>query len=69
MYFAGWKSHYSVYPATAAVVKTFKKQLAPYEVNAKGTIRFPYDAPVPARPIAGIAKLRAREVQGQKGRR
>jgi uncharacterized protein YdhG (YjbR/CyaY superfamily) len=62
IYFAGWKEHYSIYPATADLVKAFKKKLAPYEVNNKGTIRFPLDAPVPAELIADIARYRARDV-------
>src|ERR1700683_1429554 len=40
LYFAGWKQHYSLYPATGRVVAAFQGDLAPYEVN-KGTIRFP----------------------------
>jgi len=62
LYFAGWKEHYSLYPANARLVAAFKDELAPYEVNNKGTIRFPLAEPVPVRLIAGIAKFRAREV-------
>src|SRR2546427_11916614 len=50
LYFAGWKQHYSLYPATAHVVAAFKDDLAPYEVN-KGTIRFPLSQPVPVKLI------------------
>lgn len=60
LYFAGWKEHYAIYPATSGVVKTFKDELKPYEVR-KGTIRFPFTEPVPVRLIAAIAKLRAKE--------
>jgi uncharacterized protein YdhG (YjbR/CyaY superfamily) len=62
LYFAGWKEHYSLYPADARLVVAFKDQLSPYEVNNKGTIRFPLAKPVPVRLIAGIAKFRAQEV-------
>src|SRR3989475_11938408 len=61
LYFAGWKQHYSLYPATAHVVAAFKDDLAPYEVN-KGTIRFPLSQPVPVKLIERIAKFRATEV-------
>jgi uncharacterized protein YdhG (YjbR/CyaY superfamily) len=61
LYFAGWRKHYSLYPATARVVAAFKDDLAPYEVN-KGTIRFPLSPPVPVKLIEGIAKVRAKEV-------
>jgi uncharacterized protein YdhG (YjbR/CyaY superfamily) len=61
LYFAGWKHHYSLYPAGSNVVAAFKKDLAPYEV-ARGTIRFPLSEPVPVKLIAGIAKLRAKQI-------
>ncbi len=60
LYFAGWKRHYSLYPATDHVVEAFKDDLAPYEVD-KGTIRFPLSQPVPVKLIERIAKFRARE--------
>ena len=62
IYFAGWKKHYSLYPATRRLVGAFKKDLAPYEVNDKGTIRFPLSEAVPVKLIEGIAKFRAKEV-------
>jgi uncharacterized protein YdhG (YjbR/CyaY superfamily) len=61
LYFAGWKQHYSLYPASDHLVAAFKGDLAPYKVN-KGTIRFPLSEPVPVKLIAGIAKFRAKEV-------
>jgi uncharacterized protein YdhG (YjbR/CyaY superfamily) len=65
IYFAGWKEHYSLYPATAGVVAAFEEELAPYEIS-KGTIRFPLSQPVPVRLIGRIARFRANEV-GQHG--
>ena len=61
LYFAGWKQHYSLYPATERVVAAFKDELASYQVN-KGTIRFPLSQPVPVKLIGRIAKFRAKEV-------
>jgi uncharacterized protein YdhG (YjbR/CyaY superfamily) len=61
IYFAGWKQHYSLYPATARLVEAFKDELAPYEVS-KGTIRFPLSEPVPVKLIERIAKFRMTEV-------
>ena len=60
VYFAGWKQHYSLYPASAHLVAAFKDDLAPYEVN-KGTIRFPLSPPVPVKLIERIAKFLAKE--------
>ena len=61
LYFAGWKQHYSLYPASQRVVAAFKDELAPYEIS-KGTIRFPLSQPVPVKLIGRIAKFRAKEV-------
>jgi uncharacterized protein YdhG (YjbR/CyaY superfamily) len=61
LYFAGWKRHISLYPATATVVSAFQTDLAPYVVH-KGTIRFPLAQPIPMKLIGSIAKFRAKEV-------
>jgi uncharacterized protein YdhG (YjbR/CyaY superfamily) len=60
LYFAGWRKHYSLYPATDYVIAAFKNDLAPY-LN-KRTIRFPLSQPVPVKLIKRIAKSRAKEV-------
>ena len=60
LFFAGWKEHYSLYPATEQLLEAFKDDLAPYEVN-KGTIRFPLSQPIPVKLIERIAKFRAKE--------
>jgi uncharacterized protein YdhG (YjbR/CyaY superfamily) len=65
LYFAGWKEHFSLYPSTKPLVSAFKKELTPYEVNDKGTIRFPLTEPVPVKLIGGIARFRAKEVSEQ----
>ena len=67
IYFAGWKEHYSVYPAQRRLVAAFKERLAPYEVNNKGTIRFPLSEPVPVALIQAIARFRANEVMENRG--
>jgi uncharacterized protein YdhG (YjbR/CyaY superfamily) len=68
LYFAGWRRHYSLYPATDQVVAAFKDDLAPYEVD-KGTIRFPLSEPVPVKLIERIAKFRAKQVaEREKGK-
>src|SRR5260370_12279669 len=61
LFFAGWKRHYSLYPAGERVVAAFKEELARYEVD-KGTIRFPLSEPVPVGLIERLAKFRAKEV-------
>ena len=66
LYFAGWKKHYSLYPATKRLVAAFQEELAPYEVNNKGTIRFPLSQRVPVRLIGRIAKFRAKVAESKK---
>ena len=60
LYFAAWKQHYSLYPATRRVLAAFKDELSPHDVR-KNTIRFPFSQPVPVKLIAAIAKFRATE--------
>ena len=60
IYFAAWKAHYSVYPASPELLAAFKDDLAPYEIE-KSTIRFPYSVPVPSALIERIAAFRATE--------
>ena len=60
LYLAGWKQHYSLYPAGRTLVAEFKDELAPYKLS-KGTIRFPLSEPVPVKLIERIARFRARE--------
>ena len=60
VYFAGWKQHYSLYPANDHLVVAFKDDLAQYKIS-KGTIRFPLSQPVPVKLIERIAKFLAKE--------
>ncbi len=64
LYFAGWKRHYSLYPAGERLIAAFEDQLARYKVS-KGTIQFPLSEPVPAKLIERIAKSRAKELVPQ----
>ena len=61
LYFAGWREHYSLYPVNARLVASLKPSSASYEVNDKGTIKFPLSEAVPGQLIAGIAKAKAKE--------
>jgi uncharacterized protein YdhG (YjbR/CyaY superfamily) len=61
LFFAGWKEHYSLYPASDQLIAALGDELAPHRVS-KGTLRFPLAEPVPASLIERIAKLRAEEV-------
>jgi hypothetical protein len=64
LYFAGWKEHFSLYPAGDALVAAFKDELAGYKIS-KGTIRFPFSEPVPTKLIEHIAKFRAKQLKNR----
>ena len=61
LFFAGWRDHYSLYPVNDRLVASLGRQSTSYEVNDKGTIRFPLSEPVPAKLIAAIAQAKANE--------
>jgi uncharacterized protein YdhG (YjbR/CyaY superfamily) len=65
LYFAGFKEHYSVYPASDAMIAAFPGELDRYRVS-KGTLRFSLTEKVPVRLIERIAKFRARELAERK---
>jgi uncharacterized protein YdhG (YjbR/CyaY superfamily) len=60
LYFAAWKQHYSLYPASDDLVAAFGDELARFRAS-KGTLRFPLSEAVPARLIERVAKFRAKE--------
>lgn len=67
LYFAAWKRHFSLYPATQQLIEAFKDELSNYDVD-KSTIRFAFSEPVPARLIERIAKFRVLEIAERKAR-
>ena len=54
IHFAGWNSHIGLYPGSKPV-EAFKDELAKYEIS-KGTVRFPFDKPIPYGLIGKITK-------------
>jgi uncharacterized protein YdhG (YjbR/CyaY superfamily) len=57
--FAAFKSHIGFYP-TPSTVTAFKKDLAIYK-QAKGSVQFPIDAPMPLKLIGKMVKYRVAE--------
>jgi uncharacterized protein YdhG (YjbR/CyaY superfamily) len=55
VYFAGWKSHISVYPLPTGD-EAFERDLDPYR-SGKGTAKFPLSKPIPYDLIKRIAAL------------
>jgi uncharacterized protein YdhG (YjbR/CyaY superfamily) len=58
--YAAFRRHYSLFPASAAVVEALGADLAPY-LAGKGTIRFAADQPIPADLVTRIVEIRLAE--------
>lgn len=59
--YAAYKRHYSLFPASGAVIEALGEELTPY-LAGKGTIRFPADKPVPFALVTRIVKVRVAEI-------
>jgi uncharacterized protein YdhG (YjbR/CyaY superfamily) len=59
VYFAGYKQHIGFYP-TASGIAAFKDELSKYK-NAKGSVQFPLDKPMPLALIKKMVKYRVQE--------
>ena len=59
VYFAAFKSHIGFYP-TSSGIEAFARELGPYKVS-KGTVRFPFNRPLPLGLITRIVKFRVAE--------
>jgi len=67
LYYAAFKDHCSLFPASTAVIEAFRDELAPY-YTSKGTIRFHPEKPLPAALVKKIVKARLEE-NAARGRR
>jgi uncharacterized protein YdhG (YjbR/CyaY superfamily) len=61
LYMAGWEKHVSLYPVTAAIARSLKREITPYRTG-KGTLQFSLAKPIPKGLIRRIVKVRAREL-------
>jgi uncharacterized protein YdhG (YjbR/CyaY superfamily) len=64
--FAAYQTHLNFMP-TPSVMKAFAKDLAGYETG-KGSVRFPYDRPLPKGLITKLAKARVKELREKDAR-
>ena len=60
VYYAAFKDHYSLFPASKGVLETMREELAPY-VAGKGTLRFEYSKRLPVTLIKKVVKIRLKE--------
>jgi uncharacterized protein YdhG (YjbR/CyaY superfamily) len=61
--YAAFKQHYSLFPASGAVIEALGDELTPY-LAGKGTIRFPASRPIPTELVTRIVKVRLAENEG-----
>jgi uncharacterized protein YdhG (YjbR/CyaY superfamily) len=59
VHFAGYKNHIGLYP-TPSGIDSFKEELGCYK-NAKGSVQFPIDKPLPLDLIRRIVEYRVEE--------
>ena len=58
--FAAWKNHIGFYGTSDAIQEILKDELSMY-ANEKGSLKFPFNKPLPLESIKKIVKLRVAE--------
>lgn len=61
IYFGAWKHHVALYPVNNEMLEAYPEVKA-YYTSGKGTIRFPYDKPLPKELIRGLIAFRLKEL-------
>ncbi len=64
VYFAAFKDHYSLFPASSSLLGKMKDELKSYK-TAVGTLQFEYDKPLPVALVKKIVKARMKENLGK----
>jgi len=65
--YAAYKRHYSLFPASGAVVAALGNELTPY-LAGKGTIQFPANEPLPLALVTRVVAVRVAENAERAGR-
>jgi uncharacterized protein YdhG (YjbR/CyaY superfamily) len=63
VHFAAFEKHIGFYPTPSGIEK-FRKEIDSYK-NAKGSVQFPFDQPIPYELIGRITEFRVREQQAK----
>lgn len=64
--YAAYKNHYSLFPASGAVVEALGAELTPF-LAAKATIQFPLHDPIPTALVTQVVTIRLRETAAAQG--
>jgi uncharacterized protein YdhG (YjbR/CyaY superfamily) len=59
---SAFRHHYSLFPASVAVVERLGDDIAPY-LSGRGTIRFPADRPLPEDLVTRVVRTRVTELR------
>jgi uncharacterized protein YdhG (YjbR/CyaY superfamily) len=62
VWYAGWKSHTSMYPIGASIRRSLADELEGYQMS-KGTVRFPLAEPLPTTLVKRLVKARVAELR------
>jgi uncharacterized protein YdhG (YjbR/CyaY superfamily) len=65
VHFGAFKKHIGFYP-TPSAIEQFQDELSGY-VNAKGSVQFPLDQPMPLKLISRMVKFRVAEARAKVG--
>ena len=68
VYYAAFGDHFSLFPASYAVMERLADELGPY-VSGKATLQFTAERPLPDRLVTRIVELRLAEVRTKLARR
>ena len=64
--YAAYKNHYSLFPASGAVVEALGDEIAPF-LAGKGTIQFPLRDPIPTALVTQVVVIGLRETAATGG--
>lgn len=67
VHFAAYKNHIGFYPTPSAII-AFKEELSSYK-QAKGSVQFPIDGPIPFGLVKQIVEFRVKENKAKAGKK
>jgi uncharacterized protein YdhG (YjbR/CyaY superfamily) len=68
VYYAAFRDHFSLFPASYAVMERLAGDVAPY-ISGKATLRFTAERPLPDQLVTRIVELRLAEMRANQAQR